>query len=108
MNKSTIIFRLLDSNKKNDVLTIEIWDYNLNETVSENVTKIVDVRGVKGFKKWCKEVAVTASTGRLENKLIGSCNISLQVKFRKFILICKGHTTSWTENLVRHHKDKKT
>lgn len=54
-------------------------DFDPAETVSEKMTKFFDVKGVKGFKKLMKEIAVTASTGKHDNELIGRCNIPLRV-----------------------------
>lgn len=42
--------------------------------------KILDVKGVQGFKTFMKKIAVTASTGTNVNELIGQCTIPLQVK----------------------------
>lgn len=47
------------------------------------MTKFFDVKGVKGFKKLMKEIAVTASTGKHDNELIGRCNIPLRVSRNK-------------------------
>lgn len=54
-------------------------DFDPAETVGEKMTKFFDVKGVKGFKKLMKEIAVTASTGKHDNELIGRCNIPLRV-----------------------------
>lgn len=43
------------------------------------MSKMFEVKGVKGFKKLMKEIAVTASTGKHDNELIGRCNIPLRV-----------------------------
>ncbi|KAG4080156.1 hypothetical protein HA402_008227 [Bradysia odoriphaga] len=59
-------------------LVVEVWDFDPAETVSEKMTKFFDVKGVKGFKKLMKEIAVTASTGKHDNELIGRCNIPLR------------------------------
>lgn len=45
------------------------------------MSKFLDVKGVRGFRKLMKEIAVTASTGKHDNELIGRCTISLRVSF---------------------------
>jgi BAI1-associated protein 3 len=42
------------------------------------MTKITEVKGVKGFRKLLKEVIVTASTGKHDNELIGRACIPLK------------------------------
>lgn len=64
-----------------DVLCLEVWDFDPAETVREKMTKIMEVKGVKGFRKLCKEIAVTASTGKHDNELVGSTSIALRVSF---------------------------
>lgn len=54
-------------------------DFDAAETVGEKVSKIFNVKGVKGLRKLMKEIAVTASTGKHDNELVGRCNISLRV-----------------------------
>lgn len=58
---------------------VEVWDFDPAETVGEKMSKIMDVKGVKGFGKLMKEIAVTASTGKHDNELIGRCTIALKV-----------------------------
>lgn len=65
-------------------MNIYYRDFDPAETVSEKMTKFFDVKGVKGFKKLMKEIAVTASTGKHDNELIGRCNIPLKVYYTKF------------------------
>lgn len=60
-------------------LIVEVWDFDPAETVGEKMSKIMDVKGVKGFGKLMKEIAVTASTGKHDNELIGRCTIALKV-----------------------------
>ncbi|EEB13180.1 conserved hypothetical protein [Pediculus humanus corporis] len=62
-----------------DVLHVEVWDFDPAETIREKMTKIGDVKGVKGFSKLIKEIAVTASTGKHDNELVGTTNIPLKV-----------------------------
>ncbi|XP_046385161.1 protein unc-13 homolog 4B isoform X2 [Ischnura elegans] len=55
-----------------DQLNIEVWDFDPAETVAEKMKKIGGVKGVKGLRKLMKEIAVTASTGKHNDELIGS------------------------------------
>jgi hypothetical protein len=41
--------------------------------------KIGEVKGVKGLRKLMKEIAVTASTGKHDNELMGSATLPLKV-----------------------------
>lgn len=64
---------------QDETLVIEVWDFDAAETVGEKVGKIFQVKGVRGLRRLVKEIAVTASTGKHDNELIGRCNISLRV-----------------------------
>ena len=44
------------------------------------MSKFTGVKGVKGLRKLMKEIAVTASTGKHDNEIIGTVNIPLKVK----------------------------
>ncbi|XP_055321737.1 protein unc-13 homolog 4B isoform X2 [Sitodiplosis mosellana] len=59
-------------------LVIEVWDFDPAETLGEKMTKFLDIKGVRGFRKLMKEIAVTASTGKHDNELIGRCSIPLR------------------------------
>uniref|UniRef100_A0A1B6MMV1 C2 domain-containing protein n=1 Tax=Graphocephala atropunctata TaxID=36148 RepID=A0A1B6MMV1_9HEMI len=61
-----------------DILCLEVWDFDPAETVREKMTKITDVKGVKGLRKLMKEIAVTASTGKHDNELIGNAMVQLK------------------------------
>lgn len=62
---------------------ISFRDFDPAETVKEKMTKIFDVKGVKGLRKLMKEIAITASTGKHDNELIGTANIPLKVSAPK-------------------------
>lgn len=66
-------------NTHDETLVIEVWDFDAAETVGEKVGKIFQVKGVRGLRRLFKEIAVTASTGKHDNELIGRCNISMRV-----------------------------
>ncbi|ALC45396.1 CG34349, partial [Drosophila busckii] len=63
---------------RDEVLIIEVWDFDAAETVKEKVNKLLDVKGVKGLSKLMKEIAVTASSGKHDNELIGRASITLK------------------------------
>ncbi|XP_073994154.1 C2 and C2B_Munc13-like domain-containing protein staccato isoform X3 [Rhodnius prolixus] len=65
-------------NTAEDVLIFEVWDFDPAETVREKITKITEVKGVKGLRKLMKEIAVTASTGKHDNEIIGTVKIPLK------------------------------
>lgn len=65
-----------------DNLVIEVWDFDPAETIREKVSKFLDIKGVRGFRKMMKELAVTASTGKHDNELIGRCSIPLRVSYK--------------------------
>ncbi|XP_045535970.1 protein unc-13 homolog 4B isoform X3 [Papilio machaon] len=68
----------MPSNLHEDSLILEVWDFDPAETVKEKMTKIFEVKGVKGLRKLMKEIAITASTGKHDNELIGMSNIPLK------------------------------
>lgn len=43
------------------------------------MSKVKDVKGVRGLVKLAKEIAVTATTGCHDNEFIGRCRIPLKV-----------------------------
>lgn len=57
-------------------------DFDPAETVREKMMKIGEVKGVRGLRKLMKEIAVTASTGKHDNELVGSVQIPLKVSLR--------------------------
>ncbi|XP_055678420.1 protein unc-13 homolog 4B isoform X4 [Lutzomyia longipalpis] len=61
-----------------NILVVEVWDFDPAETVREKMNKIFDVKGVRGLRKLMKEIAVTASNGKHDNELIGKANIPLK------------------------------
>ncbi|KAM3965051.1 C2 and C2B_Munc13-like domain-containing protein staccato isoform 2-T2 [Aphomia sociella] len=67
----------MPGNLNEDSLCLEVWDFDPAETVKEKMTKLFEVKGVKGLRKLMKEIAITASTGKHDNELIGTSNIPL-------------------------------
>ncbi|XP_039281647.1 protein unc-13 homolog 4B [Nilaparvata lugens] len=92
-------FSLPVENTPDDVLYLEVWDFDPAETVREKMTKIGDVKGVKGLTKLMKEIAVTASTGKHDNEFIGTATVPLKS-------IPAGGQTVWC-NLERKSKVKR-
>lgn len=62
-----------------DVLFVEVWDFDAAETVKEKVTKVGEIKGLKGFHRFMKEIAVTATNGKHDNEIIGNAIIPLKV-----------------------------
>lgn len=54
-------------------------DFDPAETVREKMMKLGEVKGVKGLRKLMKEIAVTASTGKHDNELVGTATLPLKV-----------------------------
>lgn len=61
-------------------LVCYIRDFDAAETVPEKMSKVRDVKGVRGLVKLAKEIAVTATTGSHDNEFIGRCQIPLKVR----------------------------
>lgn len=79
--KHNFIFPLrpLLNGMSDENLVVEVWDFDPAETIGEKMSKFLDVKGVRGFRKLMKEIAITASTGKHDNEFIGKCSISLRV-----------------------------
>ncbi|XP_046623999.1 protein unc-13 homolog 4B isoform X3 [Neodiprion virginianus] len=71
-------FELPLEDAENDVLNLEVWDFDAAETVPEKMSKVKDVKGVRGLVKLAKEIALTATTGNHDNEFIGKCQIALK------------------------------
>lgn len=76
---SSIVIRPATENVNEDTLCLEVWDFDPAESVREKLSKFSEIKGVKGMRKWMKEVAVTATVGQHENELIGRAKIPLNV-----------------------------
>ncbi|KAK0074327.1 hypothetical protein PV326_012540, partial [Microctonus aethiopoides] len=92
-------FELPLEDAENDALCLEVWDFDAAETVPEKMSKVKDVKGVRGLVKLAKEIAVTATTGCHDNEFIGKCKIPL-----KDIPVI-GHTMWYS--LEKKHKTKR-
>ncbi|XP_043464815.1 protein unc-13 homolog 4B isoform X5 [Leptopilina heterotoma] len=71
-------FELPVTDSVNDILALEVWDFDAAETVPEKMNKVKDVKGVRGLMKLAKEIAVTATTGNHDNEFIGRTRIPLK------------------------------
>ncbi|XP_065220608.1 protein unc-13 homolog 4B-like isoform X2 [Planococcus citri] len=71
-------FKLPVASPTQDVLHFEVWDFDAAESLKEKVTKISDVKGFRGIKKFVKEFAQTVASGNHDNELIGSAQITLK------------------------------
>ncbi|XP_037921818.1 protein unc-13 homolog 4B isoform X3 [Hermetia illucens] len=68
----------IPENPNNEILVVEVWDFDAAETVGEKLNKFFEVKGIRGLRKLMKEIAVTASTGKHDNELIGRTAIPLK------------------------------
>lgn len=73
------VYRPVEVSTANDILCVEVWDFDPAETVKEKVTKVGDIKGFKGMKRFMKEIAVTATNGKHDNEIIGGTLIPLKV-----------------------------
>ncbi|XP_057330186.1 protein unc-13 homolog 4B isoform X3 [Microplitis mediator] len=92
-------FELPLEDAENDTLCLEVWDFDAAETVPEKMSKVKDVKGVRGLVKLAKEIAVTATTGSHDNEFIGRCKIPLKD------IPVTGHTTWYS--LEKKNKSKR-
>lgn len=66
-------------------ILFNLRDFDAAETVPEKMSKVKDVKGVRGLVKLAKEIAVTATTGSHDNEFIGRCRIPLKVNGQAFV-----------------------
>ncbi|XP_011687719.1 PREDICTED: protein unc-13 homolog D isoform X4 [Wasmannia auropunctata] len=71
-------FELPLEDPENDILSLEVWDFDPAETVPEKISKVKDIKGARGLLKLAKEIAVTATHGSHNNEFIGRCRIPLK------------------------------
>ncbi|KAE8741885.1 hypothetical protein FOCC_FOCC012589 [Frankliniella occidentalis] len=92
-------FSLPVNNATDDILFVEVWDFDPAETVREKMGKLTDIKGVRGLRKLVKEIAVTASTGKHDNEYIGTAQVALNC-------VPTGGHMQWV-NLEKKNKTKK-
>ncbi|XP_058798233.1 protein unc-13 homolog 4B-like isoform X2 [Phymastichus coffea] len=71
-------FEMPLDNPEDDLLNVEVWDFDAAETVPEKMNKVKSIKGVRGFVKLAKEIAITATSGNHNNEFIGSVQIPLK------------------------------
>lgn len=70
-------------NLADDVLHVEVRDFDSAETVKKKVKQIGDIKGMKGWKIFFKEVSSTITNSKQDNEIIGTALIPLQVNKKK-------------------------
>lgn len=73
------MYYLMMMSKYMYIYLFNLRDFDAAETVPEKMSKVKDVKGVRGLVKLAKEIAVTATTGSHDNEFIGRCRIPLKV-----------------------------
>ncbi|XP_014210937.1 protein unc-13 homolog 4B-like isoform X2 [Copidosoma floridanum] len=71
-------FEMPLDNPENDVLHLEVWDFDAAESVPEKMSKVKSVKGMRGLVKLAKEIAITATSGNHDNEFIGGARVPLQ------------------------------
>lgn len=64
MENFKLFCRPLYGNPNEEILYVEVFDFDPVETLSEKMKKIPEVKGVKGLGVWMKEVGSTSSSGK--------------------------------------------
>lgn len=72
------ICRPLAKNPNDELLVIKVWDFDAAEPIARKVSKVLEVKGAKGFRKMVKEVAGNMTSGKQEDEYIGGAKISLK------------------------------
>ena len=44
-------------NRSTDVLKVEVWDYDMEESLRQRIGKVSDIKDLKGITRYMKEVA---------------------------------------------------
>ncbi|CAG7662165.1 unnamed protein product [Allacma fusca] len=61
------------------ILTFEVWDYDdPEESISDKMNKIKEVKSARGIKNFMKEIAFSASTGKEPGDFMGSLKMPLK------------------------------
>lgn len=64
-----------------------MWDFDPAETITEKLSSISNVKGMRGFRRLLKEITATAINQANLNELIGRCEILLTVSFANIFLL---------------------
>ncbi|XP_055903171.1 protein unc-13 homolog 4B [Eupeodes corollae] len=91
-----------------ETLVVEVWDFDAAETVGKKMNKFFEVKGVKGLRKFMKEIAYSAATTvKDDNELIGRSVIPLNSipasGMRVWYHLEKGTRSSRTRGSVLMH-----
>ncbi|KAJ8682333.1 hypothetical protein QAD02_018125, partial [Eretmocerus hayati] len=71
-------FEMPIADPENDILVVEVWDFDAAESVPEKMGKVKNVKGFKGMVKLAKEIAITATNGNHNNEFIGGIRVPLK------------------------------
>uniref|UniRef100_A0A0N8EGD3 Unc-13 D n=1 Tax=Daphnia magna TaxID=35525 RepID=A0A0N8EGD3_9CRUS len=73
----TLNFAVKDVNE--DILQLEIWDYDPDETVKEKMSRITEVKDLRGMGILLKQIAVASKApGKPAHKFLGLLNLGLK------------------------------
>ncbi|KAK8726036.1 hypothetical protein OTU49_010349, partial [Cherax quadricarinatus] len=70
-------FRLDIDDINYDILHLDIWDHDDESSVFEVVSKLNEVKGVKGLGRFFKQIAQSARAGGGQDDFLGCVNIPL-------------------------------
>jgi len=64
-----------------DLLQIEIWDFDPNETFKEKISRLGEVKNCRGFGKLLKQIAVASgkAPGKQPHQFLGRVNVPLKM-----------------------------
>ncbi|CAG7828570.1 unnamed protein product [Allacma fusca] len=63
---------------QDEVLSIEVWDYDPEESLSDKMKRFNEVKSTRGLRILMKEIALTASTGKQTHEFLGCLKIPIK------------------------------